>query len=115
MAQPLTRRQQEVLTFVMTFIRKMGYAPSLEEIGRKLGLSSLATVHKHLGNLEDKGFIKRGWNRARFIEILSPEDCPYCGHKLSLSSIDSEAKVGDTSGAAEMGIRPPASVFANEG
>ena len=52
------------------FIQQHGYAPSLEEIGRRFGLSSLATVHKHLTNLQEKGFIKRAWNRSRSVEMV---------------------------------------------
>ena len=43
---------------------------SLEEVGRRFGLSSLATVHKHLTNLQDKGFIRRAWNRSRSVELV---------------------------------------------
>ena len=68
--QPLTKRQREILDFLNTFIEQHGYAPSLEEVGRRFGLSSLATVHKHLTNLQDKGFIKRAWNRSRSIELV---------------------------------------------
>ena len=68
--QPLTKRQREILDFLNEFIEKHGYAPSLEEVGRRFGLSSLATVHKHLTNLQDKGFIKRAWNRSRSVELV---------------------------------------------
>ena len=68
--QPLTRRQREILDFLAEFIEQHGYAPSLEEIGRRFGLSSLATVHKHLTNLEAKGFIRRAWNRSRSVELV---------------------------------------------
>ena len=68
--QPLTKRQREILDFLSEFIQQHGYAPSLEEIGRRFGLSSLATVHKHLTNLQDKGFIKRAWNRSRSVELV---------------------------------------------
>jgi repressor LexA len=67
---PLTKRQREILDFLNEFIQDNGYAPSLEEIGRRFGLSSLATVHKHLTNLQDKGFIKRSWNRSRSVELV---------------------------------------------
>src|SRR3990172_10049250 len=67
---PLTKRQREILDYLNDFITQHGYAPSLEEIGRRFGLSSLATVHKHLTNLEEKGFIKRAWNRSRSVELL---------------------------------------------
>src|SRR5881398_721959 len=68
---PLTKRQREILDYLNEFIAQHGYAPSLEEIGKKFGLSSLATVHKHLTNLQEKGFIRRSWNRSRSVELLS--------------------------------------------
>ena len=68
--QPLTKRQREILDYLNEFIQQHGYAPSLEEIGRKFALSSLATVHKHLTNLQEKGFIRRAWNRSRSVELL---------------------------------------------
>jgi len=67
---PLTKRQREILDYLNEFISQHGYAPSLEEIGRRFGLSSLATVHKHLTNLQEKGFIKRAWNRSRSVEMV---------------------------------------------
>ena len=68
--QPLTKRQREILNYLADFIQQHGYAPSLEEIGQRFGLSSLATVHKHLTNLEGKGFIRRSWNKSRAVEII---------------------------------------------
>src|SRR5207244_9526817 len=50
-----------------------GYAPTLEEIGAHFGLSSLATVHKHLSNLERKGIIARKWSLSRAIELALPQ------------------------------------------
>src|ERR1700692_654085 len=67
---PLTKRQREILDYLTEFIGQHGYAPSLEGIGRRVGLSPLATVHKHLTNLQEKGFIKRAWNRSRSVEML---------------------------------------------
>jgi repressor LexA len=67
---PLTKRQREILDYLNDFIQQHGYAPSLEEIGRRFGLSSLATVHKHLTNLQEKGFIRRSWNRSRSVEMV---------------------------------------------
>ena len=69
--QPLTKRQREILDYLNDFIQQQGYAPSLEEIGRRFGLSSLATVHKHLTNLQEKGCIRRSWNRSRSVELIS--------------------------------------------
>jgi len=67
---PLTKRQREILDYLSEFITQHGYAPSLEEVGRRFSLSSLATVHKHLTNLQQKGFIRRTWNRSRSVELV---------------------------------------------
>ena len=69
----LTRRQKEILDFVAAHIAREGYAPTIEEIGHNFGLSSLATVHKHLANLQEKGLIKRAWNRSRALELVPSE------------------------------------------
>ncbi len=73
----LTKRQKQVLDFLSRFINENGYSPSFEEIAEGLkdkrfggkALTSLATVHKHIGTLERKGFIRRGYNQSRSIEI----------------------------------------------
>ena len=54
----LTRRQKQVYDFLAGFVEEHGYSPSFEEIGEGLGLSSLATVHKHVSNLEEKGLLE---------------------------------------------------------
>ena len=66
----LTRRQRQVYDFIAQFVARKGYSPSFEEIGEALGLSSLATVHKHITNLEQKGILKRAYNRSRSIDLL---------------------------------------------
>jgi repressor LexA len=66
----LTKRQKQALDFIKSFIGSKGYAPSLEEIGKGLNLSSVATVHKHVSHLIRKGFVKRGWNQNRSIELV---------------------------------------------
>lgn len=66
----LTRRQRQVYDFIGDFVARNGYSPSFEEIGEALGLSSLATVHKHVSNLEQKGMLKRDYNRSRSIDLL---------------------------------------------
>lgn len=66
----ITKRQREVYDFIHDFVQQHGYSPSFEEIGAGLGLSSLATVHKHVSNLERKGLLKRDYNRSRSIDVL---------------------------------------------
>ncbi|MGD9762186.1 MAG: transcriptional repressor LexA [Candidatus Binatia bacterium] len=66
----LTKRQKELFDYLEGYIVRRGYAPTFEEIGARFGLSSLATVHKHLTNLEKKGLIRRTWNHSRAIELV---------------------------------------------
>ena len=72
----LTRRQKETLDFVKGFIESRGYSPSLEEVAGHFRLNSIATVHKHICNLQEKGYLKRDWNRSRSIELLPTEVNP---------------------------------------
>jgi repressor LexA len=85
-AMAITRRQKEVLDFLSSFTSANGYSPSYEEIAQGLGLSSLATVHKHVTNLQNKGLLQRAHNRSRSIDVLPqraarrvPERLPLLG------------------------------------
>ena len=69
----ITKRQRQVYDFIAEFVQKNQYSPSFEEIGDGLGLSSLATVHKHVSNLEKKGLLSRDYNRSRSIDLLPPK------------------------------------------
>jgi repressor LexA len=65
----LTKRQKQLVDFLNQYISQHGYAPTLSEIGQYFGLSSLATVHKHLRNLEAKNYIKRVHSHSRALEL----------------------------------------------
>jgi len=65
----LTRRQKEVLDFIVGFLKENEYSPSFEEIAGGMGLASIATVHKHLTALESKGYLKRSFNQSRALEL----------------------------------------------
>jgi repressor LexA len=69
----LTKRQKQLIDYLNNYISEHGYAPTLAEVGAYFGLSSLATVHKHLHNLEEKGFIKRQHNHSRALEVSAAE------------------------------------------
>src|SRR5512146_2636000 len=74
----LTRRQKQVLDFLVHFINRHGYSPSFEEMATGLHLYSLATVHKHMQVLEKKGFIRRRYNQSRSVEVVAiPGSVPY--------------------------------------
>ena len=65
----LTKRQKQVLDFLAEFIAENHYSPSFEEIAHNMNLSSVATVHKHLQVLQEKGYLERSFNRSRALEI----------------------------------------------
>jgi repressor LexA len=67
---PLTKRQKEILDFLEDFLGENGYPPSFEEIARHFGYTSLATVHEHLENLRQKGYIRKSYNASRSIELV---------------------------------------------
>ncbi len=69
---PLTRRQSEILAFITQYSEDRGYAPTLQEIGQRFGLSSVATVHKHVAQLVAKGYLKRERrNASRDLEVVA--------------------------------------------
>jgi repressor LexA len=69
----MTRRQKEILDYLDRHIARKGYAPTIEETAEHFGLRSLATVHKHLSNLQKKGLVRRDWNRSRALELVPTE------------------------------------------
>src|SRR5690242_874090 len=69
----LTKRQKQMVDYLENYIEEHGYAPTLAEVGQYFGLSSLATVHKHLRNLENKGLIRRTHNHSRALEIAGKD------------------------------------------
>jgi len=69
----LTRRQREIFDYISRFVEEEGYSPSLEEIAAAFGLSSVATVHRHVQHLVEKGMLRKAWNRSRSLEPVPPE------------------------------------------
>jgi repressor LexA len=85
----LTKRQREMYDFIAEFVQSNGYSPSFEEIGAAMGLSSLATVHKHINNLESKKLLRRDYNRSRSIDVLPlPEGIPSRARQIAVSSLE---------------------------
>jgi repressor LexA len=67
----LTPRQAEILAYITQYTDERGYAPTLQEIGSRFGLSSVATVHKHVAHLVAKGYLKRERrNASRDIAVV---------------------------------------------
>ena len=71
----LSARQNEILTFIKKYIAKNNYSPSIREIGNGVNLHSPATVHVHIKNLIDKGYLKRNdSNNHKLLELLIPNE-----------------------------------------
>ena len=72
--EKLTNKQQVILDILKRLIAENGYPPTVREIGEEAHLSSPATIHFHLSQLEEKGYIKKGSNKNRTIELLVPNE-----------------------------------------
>ena len=68
--EKLTKRQEDALNFIKTYIVSHGYPPTVREIATNIGVSSPATVQAHLDSLANKGYIKKGSNKNRTIELM---------------------------------------------
>ena len=68
--EKLTKRQEDSLNFIKTYIVSHGYPPTVREIAQEIGVSSPATVQAHLDALANKGYIKKGNNKNRTIELM---------------------------------------------
>src|SRR5438094_5543404 len=68
-ASVLTGRQQEIWDFLVDYVDRHGYPPTVREIGEQVGLASPSTVHAHLANLERAGYLKRDPTKPRALEL----------------------------------------------
>ena len=69
----LTKRQKKVLDFITDYQERKGYAPSLDEIRKKLKLSSVSTAHFHICKLRDLGYLVKEKNKPRAIDVVGRE------------------------------------------
>ena len=68
--EKLTKRQEDALNYIKTYIVAHGYPPTVREIAKELGVNSPATIQAHLDCLANKGYIKKGNNKNRTIELM---------------------------------------------
>ena len=66
----LTGRQQEIWNFLVDYVDRHGYPPTVREIGEAVGLASPSTVHAHLANLERAGLLRRDPTKPRALELV---------------------------------------------
>lgn len=77
-----TKRQKQVLDFINSFKEKKGFSPSLEEIKKHLGLSSVSTAHHHVKNLQESGYLQKKYNQPRAVSLANEKrtiDVPVVG------------------------------------
>lgn len=74
MYEDLNQKQIEILLFIKSSIQKKGYPPSVREICKGVKLKSTSTVHSYLGNLEEKGYIRKDPTKPRAIEVLNRDE-----------------------------------------
>jgi repressor LexA len=69
----LTGRQREIWSFIVDYVDRHGYPPTVREIGGAVGLASPSTVHAHLANLERAGLLRRDPTKPRALELVGRE------------------------------------------
>jgi repressor LexA len=69
----LTARQQEIWNYLVEYVDRLGYPPTVREIGEHVGLASPSTVHAHLANLERAGLLRRDPSKPRALELVGRE------------------------------------------
>jgi repressor LexA len=69
----LTGRQGEIWSFLVDYVDRHGYPPTVREIGAAVGLASPSTVHAHLANLERAGLLRRDPTKPRALELVGRE------------------------------------------
>ncbi|HVA30426.1 MAG TPA: transcriptional repressor LexA [Gaiellaceae bacterium] len=82
----LTGRQQEIWSFLVEYVDRHGYPPTVREIGEAVGLASPSTVHAHLANLERAGLLKRDPTKPRALELTGREK-PAAGAVVELPKL----------------------------
>ncbi|MFH0864532.1 MAG: transcriptional repressor LexA [Candidatus Gottesmanbacteria bacterium] len=81
----LYQRERQLLDFIRQFVQRNGYAPTLQEMADGVGVNAVATIHEHLHNLEDKGFLKLTTGARRGLEVI--------GKKARLDKEDGELAI----------------------
>src|SRR2546430_2497554 len=70
MPEPLTKLERRILDYLVDYLRRNTYQPSIREIGRRFDIKSTKTVSEYLQSLADKGWIERDPSRSRGVKLL---------------------------------------------
>ncbi len=72
MYKPLTKKQRAILEFIKAYQKSNNQSPSLEEIKKQFKLKAISTVHEHIDQLCQKGYLFKEQNKARSLQIIDP-------------------------------------------
>ena len=89
--EKLTKQQDKILTFIKKFIADKKYPPSIREIGEEVNLTSSATIHVHLTNIINKGYLKKNDGKYRSLELMV--DNEYDDNNLDIIKVPLLGKV----------------------
>jgi repressor LexA len=70
MPEPLTKIERRILDYLVDYLKRNTYQPSIREIGKRFGIKSTKTVSEYLQTLADKGYIEREASRSRGVKIV---------------------------------------------
>ena len=100
--EKLTDRQNDILTAIKKFEAEYGYPPTVREIASMVNLSSPATIHTHLTNLVNKGYLKKGNNKNRTLELLVPNELKNTNDTVATVPLLGKVTAGNPIEAIEM-------------
>ena len=83
--------QRQIYRFIVQCVKEQGYPPSVREIGDAVGLKSPSTVHFHLKNLADEGYIEKGAGKGRALRPLI--DLDEAGNAAAVSAASAHCRL----------------------
>ncbi|MBX6362277.1 MAG: repressor LexA [Gemmatimonadetes bacterium] len=92
MPEPLTKLERRILDYLVDYLRRNTYQPSIREIGRRFDIKSTKTVSEYLQSLADKGWIERDPSRSRGVRLLGLDLHP---QTVSVPCFEDAAELGD--------------------
>ena len=90
MPRPLTSLERRILDYIVEYLRRNTYQPSIREIGGRFGIKSTKTVSEYLQSLADKGWIERDSSRSRGVRVIGLDM-----HPSTVTVQNMEADSGD--------------------
>src|SRR5215470_2919077 len=98
----LTDRQQQIWNFLIEYVDRHGYPPTVREIGEEVGLASPSTVHAHLANLERAGLLRRDPTKPRALELIGRDRSAHVSEPVADTSSVRLPLVGEIAAGAPL-------------